>query len=101
MLDEEHAVSGRVLPDDDVSLLEDLELQLGENGVQEVDVSVLQHERVFIKAAHITVRISWITQNNKKSQLALQRHNDFPSLFKGPLQSKFSFSVFCIILYNS
>lgn len=38
VLDVEHAVSGRVLPDDDVSLLEDLELQLGENGVQEVDV---------------------------------------------------------------
>lgn len=50
MLDEEHAVSGRVLLEDDIILLEDFMLKLEENGVQEVDVSVLEHGYVVQQA---------------------------------------------------
>lgn len=40
MLDEEHAVTRSVLADDDVTLLEDLILQLQKNGIDEVYITV-------------------------------------------------------------
>lgn len=50
VLDEEHAVAGRVLVEDDIILLEDLVLKLEEDGVQEVDISVLEHGYVVQQA---------------------------------------------------